>query len=199
MSDMAACAAVVLMVFGIGCRAESDSAIGFTRADTSQQIAQPKQPVKSQRGSTSQQVGSVWIAIDYSRPVARGRALFGSLVPYDQPWNPGANRATRIQVTGDVEVDGKRLAGNNYSIWMIPRTDEWTVIFSTVANSDHQPYPGPATDALRVNVTPQRGAHLETLTFYFPVVDGNRAELRMHWGEIFVPIRIEVIAPQQPK
>jgi hypothetical protein len=33
---------------------------------------------------------------------------------------------------------------------------------------------------------------METLAFYFPVVDGRHAELVLHWGSVVVPIEIEV-------
>jgi hypothetical protein len=187
---------VILILFGTGCRAAADSDVGFSRGDSPQRVAEPKGPAKSQEGSTSQRIGEMWIAINYSRPVARGRELFGSLVPFGEPWTPGANRATKVHLTGDVAVNGKRLPASVYSIWMIPRRDQWTVIFNSVAEVDHQPYPGPATDVLRVNAAPSRGAHIETLTFYFPVVDGYQAELRMHWGEYYVPLRIEALTSQ---
>jgi hypothetical protein len=33
---------------------------------------------------------------------------------------------------------------------------------------------------------------METLAFYFPVVDGRTAELVLHWGTTVVPLKIEV-------
>jgi len=33
---------------------------------------------------------------------------------------------------------------------------------------------------------------METLAFYFPVVDGRKAELVLHWGTVVVPLSIEV-------
>jgi hypothetical protein len=50
----------------------------------------------------------------------------------------------------------------------------------------------PDSDVLRVEVTPREGAHMETLAFYFPVVDGHRAELVLHWGTVVVPLALEV-------
>jgi Protein of unknown function (DUF2911) len=50
----------------------------------------------SQRGSVSQTVAFTDITITYGRPVARGRELFGQLVPWDSVWHPGADSATRI-------------------------------------------------------------------------------------------------------
>src|SRR4051794_28239186 len=40
----------------------------------------------SQHGSITQTVAATTITIDYNRPVARGRDLFGALVPYDRVW-----------------------------------------------------------------------------------------------------------------
>jgi hypothetical protein len=41
-------------------------------------------------------------------------------------------------------------------------------------------------------VKPETGAHMETLTYYFPVVDGKDATLRFHWGTVIVPLSIKV-------
>jgi hypothetical protein len=39
---------------------------------------------KSQAAAVSQRVANTEIIVTYSRPLARGRELFGALVPYDQ-------------------------------------------------------------------------------------------------------------------
>lgn len=119
--------------------------------------------------------------------------MFGGLVPYHQVWNPGANDATTIQVNGNVELNGHTVNAGAYSLWMIPDAKEWTVILNTMTKIDHKPYPGPEKDAVRFAATPEVGAHLENLTFYFPFVDGRKAILRMHWGEVIVPIQVEAI------
>ena len=147
---------------------------------------------KSQAAAVSQRIANTEITITYSRPVARGRALFGALVPFDQVWNPGADQATAIALTRDVRVNDRPLAAGKYSVWAIPRTDRWTVIFNKAADVYHTPYPGEAQDALRVDVPPERGAHMEVLAFYFPIVEGKDAVLRLHWGETMVPLSIRV-------
>lgn len=150
------------------------------------------QVAKSQAATVSQRVANTEITITYSRPVARGRALFGALVPYDEVWDPGADQATAIAFSRDVAIDTARLAAGKYSLWMIPRPENWTVIFSKAADVYHTPYPGEAQDALRLDVRPEPGFHMETLTFYFPAVDGKDATLRLHWGETMVPLSIRV-------
>lgn len=147
---------------------------------------------KSQAAAVSQRVANTEITITYSRPVARGRELFGALVPYDQVWNPGADRATAVSLTRDVHVNDQLLAAGKYSLWAVPRPGAWTVIFSRAADVYHTPYPGEAHDALRVRATPEAGPHLEALMFYFPLVEGKDATLRLHWGELIVPLSIRV-------
>jgi hypothetical protein len=152
----------------------------------------------SQRGSVSQNVALTEITVTYGRPVARGRALFGQLVPWDSVWHPGADSATRIVFTHDVELEGHTLKGGEYSLWLIPRADRpWTVIFSRAAHVFHKPYPGASDDVLRVDVQPEKGAHMESLAIYFPVVLRNEATMRIHWGETIVPLRIK--APYRPE
>src|SRR5947208_2189656 len=123
----------------------------------------------SQRGSVSQTVAFTDIAVTYGRPVARGRALFGELVPWDSVWHPGADSATRIAFSHDVLLEGRDVKAGDYSLWLIPRDHRpWTLILSRAAHVFHKPYPGTSDDALRVDVMPERGSHMETLAIYFP-------------------------------
>ncbi len=147
---------------------------------------------KSQAAAVSQRIANTEITLTYSRPVARGRELFGALVPYDQVWNPGADRATALSASRDITVNGEALTAGRYSIWASPGAEAWTLIFSRAADVYHTPYPGPEQDALRLTVKPERGSHMEALTFYFPVVEGKDAVLRLHWGEVIVPLAISV-------
>lgn len=153
----------------------------------------------SQRGSVAQSVGFTEISVQYGRPVARGRTLFGdsALVKWDRIWNPGADSATRISFDRDVQVEGRDVKAGAYTIWLLPRANApWTLILSRAAHVFHTPYPGEEQDALRVELTPERGAHMETLALYFPVVMRDEAVLRIHWGETIVPVRIK--APYRP-
>jgi hypothetical protein len=136
-------------------------------------------------------VGNTTIVVDYNRPVARGRELFGHLVPYGRIWCPCADEATTVEISTSVTVDRHPLPAGRYSLWTEPRPDLWAVMFSKNANAWHTRYPQ-GQDALRLQVTPRTGTHMETLAFYFPVVDGRKAELVLHWGTLVVPLHIEV-------
>jgi hypothetical protein len=152
----------------------------------------------SQRGSVTQMVAFTKISVEYGRPVARGRALFGALVPWDSVWHPGADSATRITFTHDVLIEGKPLRAGEYSLWLIPHEHApWTVIFSRAAHTFHRPYPGAKFDVLRVDVAPEQVSHMESFAIYFPSVLRDEATLRLHWGTTAVALRIK--APFRPR
>jgi hypothetical protein len=145
----------------------------------------------SQRGSVSQHIADTTITLDYSRPVARGRELFGRLVPWGRIWCPGADDATTIQISSAIKIEGKDVPAGKYSLWTEPNPERWTVIVNRESSAWHTRYPE-GQDQLRVEVKPRSGSHMETLAFYFPVVDGKKAELVLHWGTVIVPLAIEV-------
>lgn len=173
----------------------TSAALSFLAISACERGISGDQIPRSQHGTVSQRVAQAEIRIVYNRPVARGRTLFGpdGIVPYGEEWNPGADQATSIDLDRDVTIDGQPLAAGKYSIWAIPRADRWTIIFSERGDVFHVPYPGAEHDVLRIDVAPAVGDHMETLAFYFPVVDGREATLRLHWGETVVPLSI--VAP----
>lgn len=148
-------------------------------------------PRPSQHGTVSQHIADTVITIEYNRPVARGRDLFGALVPWGRVWCPGADTCTSIELSTDVKVNQQPLAAGTYSVWAEPQQDRWTMIFNKVSPVFHTRYPA-GQDALRVQVTPRTATHMETLAFYFPLVDGRHAELALHWGTTLVPMSIDV-------
>lgn len=65
-------------------------------------------------------VGTAAITVTYGRPLARGRALVGGLIPYDRVWRTGANEATHLQVSAPVNIGGVPLAAGAYTLWTLP-------------------------------------------------------------------------------
>ena len=154
--------------------------------------ARAQQPIpKSQLAAVTQQIAGAKVEVVYRRPVARGRALFGSLVPWGRIWTPSADSAARITISAPVTVNGAALAAGTYSIWTIPDSTSWTVVFNSTPAAFHLRYPA-GTDVLRVQAAPQQGPHVETLMFAFPTVDGDSAVMHLHWGTTIVPLTIRV-------
>lgn len=136
-------------------------------------------------------VGATEIRVMYIRPVARGRALFGALVPYGGVWTPSADSAMRISFSTDVEIEGRPLKAGSYSIWAIPDSTQWTLIFSKKAHAFHLRSYSQSDDALRVTARVDSLPHVETLTLGFPVVDGRRAVMQLQWGTTAVKVGVD--------
>ena len=85
----------------------------------------------SPASSFEQEVGSAKIKIAYSRPLVRGRKIFGELVPFDKLWRTGASDCTVITTSEDIYFGNSILKAGSYSIFSIPSINEWTIIINT--------------------------------------------------------------------
>src|ERR1700755_825367 len=137
------------------------SAVAALFALTACASAQQATP-KSQLGVVTQWVAGTKIEITYRRPVARGRALFGALVPYGKVWTPSADTAARIEVSGPIEINGAKLPAGIYSMWATPDSDSWTMSFNSSAVRFHLALPT-SGEVLKVRAKPTTGEHVETL------------------------------------
>ncbi len=131
------------------------------------------------------------IRVRYVRPVARGRTLFGALVRYGRVWTPSADSAMLISFSRDVEIEGKLLPAGSYSVWAIPDSTQWTVIFNKAARVFHVGTYTESEDALRVTAKVDSASYVETLTASFPVVDARNAVFQLQWGTTAVALHLE--------
>ena len=76
-------------------------------------------------------MGSTTIKVSYSRPLARGRKIFGELVPFEKLWRTGASDCTSITTNEDIVFGNTTLKMGSYSIFTIPSKKEWTIIVNT--------------------------------------------------------------------
>jgi hypothetical protein len=145
-----------------------------------------KLPRASQHEVLTQTVGLTDITIDYSRPVAKGRVIWGGLVPYDKVWRTGANEATQITFSDDVTINGQALAKGAYSLHTIPGKDSWTIIFNKTAKQWGSFNYDAAQDALRVTVKPKPAPFAEVFTIGFPDVTPDAATVVLRWADLSV-------------
>jgi len=73
-------------------------------------------------------VAGAAVAVRYSRPSARGRVIFGGVVPWNQVWRTGANAATVLETDGDLIMAGTTVPAGKYSLWTIPAPSGWKLI-----------------------------------------------------------------------
>jgi tetratricopeptide (TPR) repeat protein len=149
-------------------------------------------PRDSQHSVVMQRIGITDISINYHRPLVKGRPIWGKLVPYDQVWRAGANENTTITFTDAVSIEGQPLAKGVYGLHMIPRENEWTIIFSKVNKAWGSFTYKEADDALRVTVKPQPSEPREALTYDFDDVTPDSAVATLRWEKLAVPFKIGV-------
>ncbi|HVR44180.1 MAG TPA: DUF2911 domain-containing protein [Thermoanaerobaculia bacterium] len=156
-------------------------------------MAQIELPRVSPKATVSQTVGLTPVTIIYSRPGVKGREIFGGLVPYDRVWRTGANEATIVEFGDDVTINGEKLTKGTYSLHTIPGRDSWTLIFNREANQWGSYSYDAANDALRLSVRPRASDHPhELMTFSFPVVSADSAEVVLAWDRLEIPFTISV-------
>jgi len=147
-------------------------------------------PLDSQGAAVTQRIGITDITIDYHRPLVKGRTIWGKVVPYGEVWRAGANENTTIAFTSPVSIEGKPLAAGTYGLQMIPRENEWTVIFSNVHTAWGSFTYREADDALRVTVKPQASEMHEALIYEFDDVKSDSAVATLRWEKLAVPFKI---------
>lgn len=156
--------------------------------------AQVKTPSASPRANFEQMVGLTEIEIDYSRPSAKGRTIFGDLVPFGKMWRTGANQNSMITFGDVVTIDGKTVKKGKYALFVTPKVDNWEVVFYTDTENWGTPEKfDEAKVAARVNVKPEMiNRHVETFTISLNNVDNDFAHLEFAWEKTVAAVKIEV-------
>ena len=92
------------------------------------------------------------ITVDYSSPRAKGRKIFGDLVPYGEVWRTGANEATTFVTDANLSVGGKDVPAGSYTIFTVPNADKWTLIVNKKTGEWGIPYKYEADELARVDM-----------------------------------------------
>lgn len=123
------------------------------------------------------------VTVDYSRPYAKERKIFGGLEPYGKVWRTGANETTWIEFSEDVKINGQALAKGKYGLFTIPNEDKWTIIF----NKDWKGWGAykynQGNDVLRVEVDANNdNSHTEQFTIGID----ESGEMSLAWDKTLV-------------
>jgi len=164
--------------------------------------AQLKTPQASPKSTVFQTVGLTDVEIIYCRPAARGRAVFGNLVPFGKIWRTGANENTTISFSEDVVIDGKTLPKGKYALYTIPKIESWEVIFYSTTNNWGNPETwNEANVVLRTTVKEDAiSKPVESFTIGIGNLTADSATLDMAWEnssvsmKFIVPTQKEVLA-----
>jgi hypothetical protein len=162
----------------------------FEAAETAKGGARELSPRDTVRSS----IGADSITIDYSRPLARGRALLGNVVPYDRVWRTGANAATQFRTSAPIRLAGIQLAAGTYTLWSVPHQNGVDLIVNGQSGQWGTQY-----DRTRdVGKAPMKSTTLSTPVDQFTISvtpnDARHGTLTLDWGSFRWTAPIEVTA-----
>ena len=155
--------------------------------------AQVKMPAPSPTQFIKQDFANGTIEVTYSRPAARGRKIFGDLVPFNKLWRTGANAATIISFSEPVDILGKHLDSGHYALYTIPGTENWQIILNKgIKNWGVEGYTDSA-DVLRVQVPAGKIKPMqENFTIQVANVKPESCEIQLYWEKTMVSVPVTV-------
>ena len=135
--------------------------------------------------------GGKEVTIDYSSPRAKGRKVFGELVPYGKVWRAGANEATALTTSSDVTVGGTAVPAGKYTIFAVPDQNKWTLVISKKTGEWGTAYPGPENDLARIDMKVSKtSGPVENFTIAFDQSRGG-CTLRMEWENTRASVEVK--------
>ncbi|MDR0801133.1 DUF2911 domain-containing protein [Fluviicola sp.] len=149
-------------------------------------------PAPSPLQTTTQKFGLGEVTIEYSRPMAKGRTIFGDVVPYGKVWRTGANATTKIMFTDNVKIEGKEVKAGTYGLYSIPNKDYWEVMLYSDLNLNGNVADYKAeNEVARFKVKPVKTASkMESFTINMENVMPAEATLVISWENTMVPLKL---------
>ena len=142
----------------------------------------------SGRGEAVGEIDGASVVVDYGVPRKRDREIFGALVPFDEVWRTGANRATHLTADADLVIGDAEVPAGTYTLFTIPGPDEWTLIINNATDIGGTAY-DPDQDFARVAMDVRS---LDETVEEFTIVVDPEGYIRMRWDrtEAYVPVRV---------
>lgn len=150
-------------------------------------FAQIELPAPSPKAKVEQRVGLTDVTIDYSRPAVNGRKIWGGLVPMDKVWRTGANSATGISFSKDVQIGGKDIKAGEYALFSIPSASEWTFIINSNEGQKGSTDYKETLDIVRVKAKPTTVSSVkERMEFTIDPISDNEGSVTLRWENVSV-------------
>lgn len=154
--------------------------------------AQLKTPAPSPLQTLKQAFALSDITIEYSRPSAKGRVVYGDVVPFGKVWRTGANSSTKITFGEDVKVEGMDLKAGTYALYSVPNKDSWDLMFykdltlgGDVANYKKE------NEVLKITVKPSALTEkVETFAINVAEMTANTAVIELVWEKTRVAFKV---------
>jgi len=152
-------------------------AVVVVAAGRQDKASRPSPPAKAECKLT----GGKAVTVDYSSQRAKGRKIFGGIVPFDKVWRAGANEATSFVTDSDLTVGGTEVPAGKYTLFVIPEASKWSLIISKTTGEWGTAYSGPAADLARIDMKVTKlPAPEENFTIAFDQGEAS-CTMRMDW------------------
>ena len=154
--------------------------------------AQVKTPQPSPAATVKQTIGLSEVTVDYSRPSANSRKVFGNLVTMNVVWRTGANGSTDITFKNDATFNGVSVPAGKYALYTIPGMTDWEVVLYKDTEQWGAPKELKADQiAAKTKVKAMKSANsVETFTIGFDDLKTDKANLVMSWENTMVKVPI---------
>jgi len=136
----------------------------------------------SPRDTTHATLGGADLLVDYGRPSARGRTIWGGVVPWGEVWRTGANAATQFSTTKDLLVAGQAVPAGTYTLFTLPGRDATYLIVNRQTGQWGTQYDA-GRDLVRIPLTAEKlGQPVERFTIGV-APSGGGGTLSLSWGD----------------
>jgi hypothetical protein len=129
------------------------------------------------------------IKVAYSSPRAKGRKIYGGLVPFGEVWRTGANEATTFVTDANLTIGGKDIPAGNYTMFTVPNQDKWQLVISKKTGEWGIPYPE-GEDLARADMgVSKTSAPVENFTISFHEM-GTGCHMYIDWESTRATVEI---------
>ena len=169
------------------------SILAFALSITTLSLTAQELPVPSPYAEVEQKIGLTEVEIEYSRPGVKGREIWGDLVPYGKMWRAGANKATSIEFSTDVALNGQEIEEGKYALFILPNEDGVEVFINTQTESWGTGDYNDSNDVASFEAEMMDAEfEAESMMFYFDNVQSGSADLYLTWAGKSIKMTIEV-------
>ena len=155
--------------------------------------AQLKVPAPSPLQTVKQAFALSDISVEYSRPSAKGRVIYGDIVPFGKVWRTGANNSTRITFGDDVKVEGLDVKAGTYAIYTLPNKDSWEImLYKDLTLGGNVEEYKKENELLRFVVKPSsmKDDMVETFSIDFSEMTANTVKVELVWEKTRVAFKV---------
>lgn len=110
-----------------------------------------------------------------------GRKIMGGLVPFDQVWRTGANKATHFTTEADLLMGNVTIPKGTYTLYTVPAEKDWKLIINKHTGQWGTPYEYEKEDLARIDMPVETlPSPVEQFTISLDQV-GDGGVLKMEW------------------